>query len=274
MTKYPRISINGVYHRRNPVVDDLALCAAVGVDWLAVPNWKFVAEGPDKVIDILNANAIGVSTVCHPNLFTLDDRAKWPAELDAARTTIDQAAAVGAGSVYLTTGRRGSLDWPRAADAFVDAVAELVDYSATKSMPLLLEPTAAFMSDLSIVHTLRDTVDICKRSGLGVNIDVFPSWSDSSFSSAMDEAAALCGLVQVSDYVDGDRNARERAIPGDGAIHWDGLFTALKAANYSGLFDLEIRGPRLHAEGDEAAFRRGADWLIAKLRAHGIVAAD
>ena len=65
-----------------------------------------------------------------------------------------------------------------------------------------------------------------------------------------------------------------RAVPGDGAIHWDGLFTSLKAANYTGLFDLEIRGPRLHAEGDETAFRRAADWLVAKLRTHGIVGAS
>jgi sugar phosphate isomerase/epimerase len=271
---YPRISLNGVYARGGPVADDLALCAAVGIDWLAVPNWKFAADGPDEVIAAVEASEVGVSTVCHPNLFTLDDRSRWPAELAAAKVTIDQASAVGARSVYLTTGRRGSLNWPRAADAFVDAVAELVEYSAAKSMPLSLEPTAAFLSDLSILHTLGDTVDLCRRTGLQVNIDVFPAWADSTFTSAMPEAAALCGLVQISDYVDGDRNARERAVPGDGAVEWEGLFSALRDTNYRGLFDLELVGPRITQEGEEAAFRRAATWLVTQLRAYGILDAE
>ncbi len=148
-------------------------------------------------------------------------------------------------------------------------MAELVEYAATKSMPLLVEPTAAFLSDLSMLHTLGDVVDVTARSGLGVCLDVFACWSDSTFSSAMDAAAAACGLVQLSDYAAGDLNARDRAVPGDGVINFPPVFAALRAADYQGLFDLELRGPRIDDEGVTAAFRRAADWAADQLADHG-----
>ena len=113
--RYARLSINGVYDREGPIAADLALCHELGISWLAVPNWKFAQDGVGAAVDLLNADEVRVSTICHPNLLTLDDRGRWPRELDSARRTIDIAVDVGAASVYLTTGSRGSLAWPQAA---------------------------------------------------------------------------------------------------------------------------------------------------------------
>jgi sugar phosphate isomerase/epimerase len=267
---YPRISINGVYDRHGPIAADLALCHAIGVGWLAIPNWKFAQLGVAASIRLVNADPIAISTVCHPNLLSLDDRARWPAQLASAKRTVDIAVEVDAASVYLTTGSRGRLSWPDAAGAFVDGVAELVSFAAERDMPLLVEPTASFLADLSMLHTLGDVVDVSRRAGVGVCLDVFACWSDSTFASALDAAVERCGLVQISDYVDGDRHARERGVPGDGVIGWDPLFAALGAAGYSGLFDLELVGPRIDGEGPAAAFGRAAQWLDARLRASGL----
>jgi sugar phosphate isomerase/epimerase len=267
---YPRISLNGLYDREGPIAADLALCHAIGVGWLGLPNWKFTQLGVAESIRIINADSTAISTICHPNLFSLDDRECWPAQLASAKRTVDIAVEVDAASVYLTTGSRGTLSWPDAADAFVDGVAELVGYAASQGMSLLVEPTASFMADVSILHTLGDVVEVSRRTGVGVCLDVFACWADSTFASALDAAAARCGLVQVSDLVEGDRHARERGVPGDGVIGWDPLFAALGAAGYAGLFDLELVGPRIDREGPAAAFGRAAQWLDAKLRAHGL----
>jgi sugar phosphate isomerase/epimerase len=268
--RYPRISLNGVYQRDSPLADDLALCKAVGLDWLAVPNWKFAQLGVQDSIALLNADPVGVSTICHANLFTLDDRTMWPKQLASAKRTIDIAAAVAARSVYLTTGSRGSLNWAEAADEFVDGVSELVVYAADQGMPLLVEPTASFLAELSMLHTLGDLVDVCQRSGLGVCLDVFACWSDSTYGTAMDAALERCGLVQLSDYANGDEIARDRAVPGDGEADWNTLFAAVAASGYDGLFDLELRGPRISAEGEVAAFSRAAEWTRGQLIRHRI----
>ena len=71
----------------------------------------------------------------------------------------------------------------------------------------------------------------------------------------------LAGLVQVSDYVLGDRTTPCRAVPGDGAMPLERLLGDVQDAGYRGLFDLELVGPRIEAEGARAASRRAADYL-------------
>ena len=81
-------------------------------------------------------------------------------------------------------------------------------------------------------------------------------------------ASPLCHLVQVSDYVFGDRNLPARAVPGDGGMPLERILGALLENGYSGVFDLELLGPRIDAEGHLDAMERGAN-AIEKLL-HGL----
>jgi sugar phosphate isomerase/epimerase len=71
----------------------------------------------------------------------------------------------------------------------------------------------------------------------------------------------MIGLVQVSDYVLGDRITPCRAVPGDGAIPLERLIGDILEAGYQGLFDLELVGPRIVAEGPREATKRAAENL-------------
>src|SRR3546814_5618290 len=79
----------------------------------------------------------------------------------------------------------------------------------------------------------------------------------------------LTGLVQVSDYVLGDRTAPCRAVPGDGAIPLESVIGGILELGYDGLFDLELVGPRIAEEGAASACTRAAGYLshlLTKLR--------
>jgi sugar phosphate isomerase/epimerase len=67
--------------------------------------------------------------------------------------------------------------------------------------------------------------------------------------------------VQVSDYVLGDRTTPCRAVPGDGAIPLERLIGEVLEAGYGGVFDLELIGPRIEAEGHRPATLRAAEIL-------------
>jgi sugar phosphate isomerase/epimerase len=66
-------------------------------------------------------------------------------------------------------------------------------------------------------------------------------------------------VIQVSDYVYGDRALPSRAVPGDGAIPLQRLLEWALAAGYKGAFDLELIGPRIDREGHLPATRRAAE---------------
>ena len=71
--------------------------------------------------------------------------------------------------------------------------------------------------------------------------------------------------MQVSDYVLGDRSAPCRAVPGDGAIPLRRILGDVLDAGYRGVFDLELVGPRIAAEGAHAATTRAAEYLSTML---------
>jgi sugar phosphate isomerase/epimerase len=64
-------------------------------------------------------------------------------------------------------------------------------------------------------------------------------------------------LVQVSDFVVGTLATPDRAVPGDGDIPLGRIVAGLVDSGYDGVFDLEVIGPRIEAEGYEPAIRRG-----------------
>src|SRR3546814_7541044 len=92
-------------------------------------------------------------------------------------------------------------------------------------------------------------------AGLGVCIDLCCCWSEAGLRATIERAIPRCGIVQVSDYVYGDRAMPCRAVPGDGAIPIRTMLEWMLGAGYEGAFDLELLGPRIEREGRVAAVR-------------------
>jgi sugar phosphate isomerase/epimerase len=179
--------------------------------------------------------------------------------------TIDIAIEIGARSIVMTTGGRGTFGWADATERFAEAIAPCAAKALAAGIALGIEPTSHLYADASIAHRLSDTVQIARKANISVVIDLFACWFDADIDAAIAEAGPLAALVQVSDYIYGDRGLPCRAVPGDGALPLARLIPAIVGADYRGFFDLEIIGPRLQVEGDEAGLRRAGDALGAIL---------
>ncbi|MBV1687794.1 hypothetical protein KRR38_08920 [Novosphingobium sp. G106] len=81
---------------------------------------------------------------------------------------------------------------------------------------------------------MSDTLRIAQAAGISVIIDTFACWFDADIEAAIIAAAPRTALVQVSDYVFGDRGLPCRAVPGDGNSGLDRRIPAIAAAGYSG----------------------------------------
>ena len=188
-----------------------------------------------------------------------------PANVESARErlahTLEVAATIGAQTVIMTTGGRGGLTWTQAADAFAEAVAPCALLAEQADVCLGIEPTSHLYADASIVHRLADVTAVARKASVSVIIDTFACWFDSDIEEAIADAGPLLALIQVSDYVYGDRGLPCRAVPGDGAIPFERLVPAIAATGFTGYFDLEIIGPRLQSEGQEQGLRRAAEHI-------------
>jgi len=86
-----------------------------------------------------------------------------------------------------------------------------------------------------------------------------------TFGLVVDVALPRTQLIQLSDYVLGDRALPARAVPGDGAIPIEPFIAQSLAGGYTHGFDLELIGPRIEQEGPLTAARRACEAVTAML---------
>lgn len=181
----------------------------------------------------------------------------------SARSQLTQVIAVaeklGARSIYMLTGGHGSLTWEQAAEAFSAAVAPCVVRARDAGIALAIENASPLYADMHIAHSLRDTVALAEMADIGVCMDLYGCWTEAGLRASIERAIPRCHVVQVSDYVFGDRALPSRAVPGDGAIPLQRMMEWALAAGYTGGFDLELIGPRIDREGSLVAVRRAAE---------------
>jgi sugar phosphate isomerase/epimerase len=258
---HDRISVNDLCFPGSPLATDLERWHALGARRIGIQTTKIQAEGWDAYIARLSGSGFEVETIVHFNAHRFDDEAHIePFQSELART-LSAAEALRARSVYLNSGGRGTLTWEETAQRFCTAIAPCADRARRAGVELLVEPAPSLYADRYFTHTLRDAVQLAEQAGVGVVIDLFACWTEARLRESIERAMKRCHLVQVADYVLGDRALPCRAVPGDGAIPLERIIGWILDAGYRGVFDLELIGPRIDAEGHCDAVRRSADRL-------------
>ena len=171
---------------------------------------------------------------------------------------IDIAVDVGSDVDLSADGRQGFAELGDAAGRFAAIIAPFVALAADKGIGVLVENASAFTADIHMVHTLADVIALAESSGVGICIEWHACWMEGGLKSLLQQAIPMTGLVQISDYVLGDKTSPCRAVPGDGVIPLDRIIGDVLEAGYRGVFDIELVGPRIAAEGARAATERAA----------------
>lgn len=260
-----RLSVHNVTFYGAPLTELESHWAALGVSRLSILDSELL--DPHFPM-LLQGKSYSVEAVYH--LFAGGKLSNDPrAARDALRTVIDAAGGVGAHTVYLLTGGRGALTWQQAADRFCAMVAPCVAHARDTGVALAIENASSLYADIHLAHTLRDTITLAEMVGLGICIDVFHCWAEGDVEAMVQRALPRTQLIQLSDYVPGDRALPCRAVPGDGAIPIEAFVTQALAAGYPHGFDLELIGPRIEQEGRLESARRACDVVGAMLERLG-----
>jgi len=264
---HPRVSLHQVVMMNESTAAFIELCRALGVQNMtfATPLLLREPDGIDAVKQSLDEAGPHVSVLNHPFALFPNLEQDRGAAAEKLLQAIDFAASLGAKSMYLLTGGRGALSWERAAERFIELLAPCRSAALKKGITLMIENASPFNVDIHITHTLADTLLLAEMAAIGVCIDLQPCFGEANLPQLFRRTMPVTGLVQVSDYVLGDRVAPCRAVPGDGVVPLERLIGDLLDAGYQGLFDLELVGPRISEQGAAVASKRAAEWLSATL---------
>ena len=259
---HPRLSVNSICFGSAPLAQCIDGWRSLEARRVGVSGGALQAAGVDAGVALLRQSGLDVAALSHIFLRGgLDDRALWPEARSGLSRMIDAAQAIGSATLLLLPGGRGAFEWEAAAAAFCEAIEPCLRPARQAGVALMVEPAPSLYADLSIVHNLRDTALLAEQANIGVCIDIFSCWFEAGLQASIRRAMPRCGLVQISDYVLGDRAIPGRAVPGDGAIPIERLARWMLEAGYQGAFDLELLGPRLDREGGLPATRRAGEHM-------------
>lgn len=269
---HERISIDSIAFMRDSLETQADYWRRLDARRVTLLGAHIQQAGVEATAEALQSANCRLESVVHPFLPQQDldpNPSSWEAPRESLNAEIDSAAALGANSIYMVTGGHGGMDWDHAAQVFTDAVAPCVERARAAGVHLLIENAPPAYADIHIAHNLRDTVRLAEIAGIGVCIDLPGCWTEAALRETFQRAMPLTQLVQVSDYVCGDRCVPARAVPGDGDMPLRRLFEWLLEAGYQGAFDPELIGPRIDEEGGFEATRRSAEYLAKLLRELG-----
>ena len=175
--------------------------------------------------------------------------------------SIETATAVGAECMVFTTGPFAPLTWEEAADALDAALAPMLAEAASHDVPFAIEHTNSLRVDVGFVHTLRDAIDLARRFDAGVCMELNACWAERDLDATIRAGVDRIRLVQVSDFRIGTVASSQRLVPGDGDIPIARILGTVLDAGYTGVFDLELIGDAINAEGYDTAVPRAVDAL-------------
>jgi sugar phosphate isomerase/epimerase len=261
---HPRISVNGVSSYKWSIEQDLDLAKRLGVGTIVVPFSKIATDVSTGIAAI---KASGIT----PAMLIGGSEAGLLNGLASVQSDIDAAAAMGCPAFYTISGpppRGASTD--EAFDALVAALVPITAYARAQGIRFALEPTSITGRSFSFLHSFADTIDIAKESGVDIVIELQHIWYERRLPQLFRENGKRIALVQVNDFSIGEGLTRNRKVPGDGDIPLEWLIGQLLEAGYAGLFDIELLGPHIEAEGYESSIRRSIDWLSERLMRWGV----
>lgn len=267
---HPRLSINKVCFLSRSNAEFIEAARGLGAHNVVLLSSDLLADGAlAETQRLLGADGPRVASIQHPFALHPDldrDEGMAAANLMAVVAVAEQ---LGADSVYMVTGGRGGLGWEAAAARFAELVTPVASSARERGIDLLIETTNPLYVDRHIAHTLADTIALVELADIGICLELFYIWGERDLAGQFRRSMPRCGLVQLSDFVLGERTIPCRAVPGDGVVPLRSIVGDLLDAGYDGLFDLEILGPRIDAEGHLAATSRGIAHLESILAEYG-----
>jgi sugar phosphate isomerase/epimerase len=261
---HPRACVSAISTFQLALDEDLAFWERHGIETVGVSVAKLErfgwAAGTQLVADAVGrglrvANLIGLGP------FHLADPGSWPRQQDRLARSIETAAAVGAECMVFTTGPFAPLTWEESADALETALTPILAEAAHRHVPFAIEHTNSLRVDVGFVHTLKDVIDLARRFDVGVCMELNACWAERGLDATIRAGIDHIRLVQVSDFKVGTVASSQRLVPGDGDIPIARILRTVLDAGYPGVFDLELIGDAITAEGYDAAVPRAVDAL-------------
>jgi sugar phosphate isomerase/epimerase len=261
---HPRISVNGMSTRTWGLAEDLAFYQAYGVARATFSFPKICGDPGGSIA------AIGRSKV-RPVLLAGNPATPLLGGLEILKAPVDAAHDLNCPTFYSVTGAAPDhMSTDDAYAALLKALAPVTAYARSRGVRIAIENNSVATRSHGFVHCLADAADLARDADLDICLELQNCWYERRLPQLFKDNVDRFAMVQISDFRLGEELRLNRRVPGDGSIPLEWMIERFLEAGYGGLFDIEILGPHVEAEGYAAAIGRSVDWLTERLVCWGV----
>jgi sugar phosphate isomerase/epimerase len=251
-----RVGVSAISTFQLSLPEDLQFWQRHEIGTVGLSVAKLDAFGWDKGTELIRRAGLDIADLIGLSPFHLARPEQWDARRELLVRALDTAVAVNADRVVFTTGPFAPLTWDEAADAFDAALTPVLVEARNRNVQFAIEHTNSLRVDVGFVHTLADALDLARRLDTGVCMEVNACWAERDLAQTIARGIDRITLVQVSDFKVGTIASSQRLVPGDGDIPLGRILGDLTRAGYDGVFELELIGDAITAEGYDTAIPR------------------
>jgi sugar phosphate isomerase/epimerase len=244
-TDLARLSLNQRTTERWSLREAIDGCARAGVPAIGIWRDKIAEVGLESAVRMVRDAGMRVSSVCRGGMFPAATHAERQERIEDNRRAIDEAAALGAEVLVLVCGPAPDRDIRAARAMVAEGIAAVLPYAAERGVRLGIEPLhPMFAADRSVITTLAEATDLAERFDspyVGVVVDVYHVWWDPDLYAQIERTGKRIAAFHVNDWIIPLPDPLlGRGMMGDGVIELRSIRSAVDAAGYTGLIEVEI----------------------------------
>ncbi len=223
-----------------------------GIGAIAIWRDKLREHGAPEVARMLRGTGLQVLSLCAAGLLATPDPGEAASATDELKRAIDDAAAIGAGSLMFVAGgvdpRDKSLESTR--KRVLERLAGVTCYARAAGIRIALEPLHPMLCGLrSVLSSVRIANDWCDtleaEDVFGIAIDTYAVWWDPDLPRELARAGKRICNFHIADWLADTQDLRlDRGMMGDGLIDIPGIRRMVEAAGYAGYREIEIFSAR------------------------------
>lgn len=268
---HPRISVSGLSSINWTLDQEIAFDLAEGVSAIGIFFPKAVKHpAPVQAVREAGLRCACVTASMRGESFVSPRDGDPTLPLRVLQPAIDMAAELSAPCYFTASETPLRMPTDDAYDLLVPALSPVVEYARSRNVRLAIEPNSPATRDNGFIHTLPDAIDLSRDADIDICLELQNCWIERHLPRLFRENIDRFAVVQVSDYLIPESLRINRRVLGDGSMPLEWMLGLLLEAGYSKLFEIEVIGPAIEAEGYESAIRRSLEWLSERLVKWGV----
>ncbi|HBN78353.1 MAG TPA: hypothetical protein DD473_21590 [Planctomycetaceae bacterium] len=237
-----RLAVSQMTTKKWSFRDELDMTRELGLKHVGLWRWKYEEESEQRTADLLEDYCLNVSSISWIGGFTGTNGYLLEDILEESKKVIRFASWIGARTIVVSTGERGTHIHKHVMRVVRESLLELADFAAEFDIHLAISPmspsTAHGWTFITSLRKCRELLEQCNHEHIGLCLHGFHSLQERHWKAELRPLLSKLKLVRLSDGLTASK-PRKQCLPFSGKMNLVAMLEFLESNGYSNLYEID-----------------------------------